>query len=535
MITDKTNILNSPVRSIGARVELYENSALADVYNQYYALKSFTIERIGDESKFFGYGICQKMNLKLVDKDRQIHITTIDSCKAYLSSGGDYINSFPEFFVSQVRRDENTNELSVTLYDALYAANSHTFSELELRVPPYTIKQVATAITTFFGLTLERINITDTSFNTSYPEGANLDGTETIRSVLDAIAEITQSIYYISGDKLVFKRLDKSGAEVLTIDKESYFTLDSGDNKRLKTICHTTELGDNVSASIEASGSTQYIRDNPFWDLREDIATLLDAAIAAMGGFTINQFTCNWRGNFLLEIGDKIALITKDNSTVYSYLLNDTLTYDGTLSQVTEWHYSAADTETESNPASIGDAIKQTYARVDKATKEIELMVSEVDINSTNISNLMLNTDSISATVEEVKTAQGEVDEAIAAVMDNVNSIASSVEAKMSAEDVTLQIQTELSNGVDKVTTSTGFTFNEEGLTVSKSGSEMETKITEDGMIVYKDGEAVLTANNTGVDAVNLHATTYLTIGTNSRFEDYNYSRTGCFWIGSVG
>lgn len=82
-----------------------------------------------------------------------------------------------------------------------------------------------------------------------------------------------------------------------------------------------------------------------------------------------------------------------------------------------------------------------------------------------------------------------------------------------------------------KVTTATGFTFNEEGLTVSKTGSEMETQITEDGMTVSKNGSVVLTANNIGVDAVNLHATTYLIIGQNSRFEDYN-GRTGCFWIG---
>lgn len=52
-------------------------------------------------------------------------------------------------------------------------------------------------------------------------------------------------------------------------------------------------------------------------------------------------------------------------------------------------------------------------------------------------------------------------------------------------------------------------------------------------MTVKRNEEEVLKANNNGVDAVNLHATTYLIIGNNSRFEDYdNGSRTGCFWIG---
>ena len=60
----------------------------------------------------------------------------------------------------------------------------------------------------------------------------------------------------------------------------------------------------------------------------------------------------------------------------------------------------------------------------------------------------------------------------------------------------------------------------------------MKTTITEDGMTVYRNDEAVLTADNQGVKAEDLHATTYLIIGANSRFEDYGTNRTGCVWIG---
>jgi hypothetical protein len=60
----------------------------------------------------------------------------------------------------------------------------------------------------------------------------------------------------------------------------------------------------------------------------------------------------------------------------------------------------------------------------------------------------------------------------------------------------------------------------------------MSTQITQDGMQVFKKDKAVLTANNAGVNAANLHATTYLIIGNNSRFEDYGTNRTACFWIG---
>ena len=103
----------------------------------------------------------------------------------------------------------------------------------------------------------------------------------------------------------------------------------------------------------------------------------------------------------------------------------------------------------------------------------------------------------------------------------------------MTAEEVKLEIKSELDNGVSKVVTNTGFTFDETGLTVSKSDSELSTTITEDGMRISRDDEEVLKVDNTGVDAANLRATTYLIIGLNSRFEDYdNNTRTGCFWIG---
>lgn len=523
------NMINSPVRQIRARVELYNGSTLVNTFKYTDALKSFSIERVGDESKFFGYGICQKLNVKLIDRERRINITTDNRLEIAFGAGSDYLYACPSFKVTEVHRDENTNELSITAYDALYEASKHTVAELSL-VAPYTIKQFLASCAALLGLPFDLRNIDENTLSITYDTGANFEGTETIREALTAIAEATQSIYYICCQwNLTFKRLDISGDAVLTIDKSKYFSLDNGDNRRLATICHATELGDNVSASTTESGSTQYVRDNPFWDLREDVADLVNSALAAVGGLTINQFECEWRGNPLLEIGDKIALITKDNGSVISYVLDDVIEYDGTLYQVTRWSYEDDEAESADNPTSIGDALKQTYARVDKANKQIDLVASEVDSNSEALSALQLTTDGISASVTNIEQTTAE---AIEGVNSDIATLTTRVEATMSAEDVKLEIQSELANGVDKVVTSTGFTFNEEGLTVSKTGSEMSTTITEDGMTVYKDGEAVLIADNEGVSAEDLHATTYLIIGTNSRFEDYGSDRTGCFWIG---
>lgn len=524
-------LVSSPVRSIAAVVELYDGSTITQTFSYTDRLKSFEIQRVGEESKFFGFGICQRLNVKVIDKDRELDITTANSIRVKIGSGGQYISPYPFFYVSEVHRNENTNELSITAYDAIYRAAAHTISEIGLI--SYTIQELASNCAQLLGTSGEKligIGEDETCFDTFYETGANFEGTETIREVLDDIAEATQTVYYLNTDEeLVFKRLDV-GASVLTITKEDYFTLSSKTNRRLTAICSANELGDNVKASTDESGTTQYVRDNAFWTLRQDIGTLLDNALAAVGGMTINQFELDWRGNLLLEIGDKIELITKDNNSVFSYVLDDTITYDGALEEETRWSYSESEAETADNPTTLGEALNKTYARVDKANKQIELVASKIEINSENISQLQLNTEDITASVERVEQSTGA---AIDSVNSSIETLTNKVEASMTAEEVKLEIKSELQNGVSKVETNTGFTFDDNGLTVSKSGSEMETTITEDGMTVSRSGTDVLTANSAGVDAVNLRATTYLIIGSNSRLEDYGSDRTACFWIGS--
>jgi hypothetical protein len=654
-------LIDSPVRSIRARVERYEGSALVDTFASEDRIKEVTLERVGDTSKFFGFGICQKGNIKLIDKDRELSITTAnhfnmaftgveqaveqisngtagglsvfestDVGRSFLVNGSKYngltpgvkysvtidikpgsgvkylalrcgkqdiavfpvvassstrqtitgefvmpeylagyspvegygyieiqkrgssgsaysadstfyllsimqtgeafVNVSPEMHVSEVHRDENTNQLSITVYDRLYKAANHTLEELEM-VAPYTIDNVVTEIASILGIT-EVVYPEDTSnFGLNYEHGANYEGTETLREILDDIAEVTMTVYYINKDnQLVFKQIATAAEPVLTISKEDYVKLESGTNRRLTRICNATELGDNVAYDTGHSGTTQYIRDNGFWELRNDIGDLVQAAINLVGDLTINQFTCSWRGNPLLEIGDKIEIVTKDDEKVQSYVFDDTISYNGAFSQATQWKYTGSDTETDSNPATLGDALRRTYAKVDKVSRNIELVASDVSSQQEQISSLNVNINNITASVQKVETS---VDSKLENVNSSISTLASQVEAKMSPEDVTIQIQKEISNGTNKVLTSTGFTFDEEGLTVSKSGSAISTQITEDGMSVSRNGHEVLAANNEGVTAEDLHAITYLIIGQNSRFEDFDGgNRTGCFWIG---
>ena len=529
-------MLNSPLRSIKAKVELYNGSTLVDTYSYTGDLQEISIDRIGEESKFFGFGVNQKATIKLRDINREKNITTQNMIKIYFSDSEEYITNYPLFAVTEVARDENTNQLTIIAYDYhLKIANEirmYYMSETN-----YTIQELGNLVASNLGVYGVTYPTDNEAFNIYYENGANFEGTETLKEVLDDIAEATQTIYYVdSNDILVFKALDRDGAAALTITKSDYITLDSKTNRKLVEIVSTNELGDSVSASLAATGETQYIRDNAFLELREDIADILNTALAAVGGLTINQFSCSWRGNYLLEIGDKIELITKDNGSVFSYVLNDTITYNGGLSEVTSWSYTESKAETANNPTTLGEAIKQTYAKVDKANKQIELVVSESSGNSEAIAELRLDTDNIIASVSDLEAV---TQEALEGANEEIATLKKSVEAQITPEDLTIAIKSELDNGVDNVATEKGFVFNDEGLTIEAKDAdgnrigETATLITENGMQVFNSEDtAVLTANNIGVDAANLHATTYLIVGNNSRFEDYASGRTGCFWIG---
>ena len=629
-----SNMNDSIIRRITSKVELYNGSTLLHTYKKDDNLQSVEITRQGTKGKFFGFGVCQQATVIIIDKNREFNIEKGQKLKTYFSSDteANYLKVGPTFTVSSVTRDETKNTVKIVAYDSINDATSHSVSELGL-IPPYTIKRVVEQITSLLGLS---VNITDNDFNLSYTEGANFEGNETLREVLDAAAEVTQTIYYINhNEELIFKTLDKSGNAVHLIEKSAYFQLQIKDSITLSNICQATELGNNVIAG-DNSGATQYVRENPFWNNRDDLTTLLATATNKISGLTITQFNISWRGNFLLEIGDKIGIRAKDNSYVNTFVLNDVIKYSGGLSETTDWEYSSEeDRASINNPITLGDKISQTFAKVNKATREINLVAQDVTETKSELAELKLTTNDISLRVEAVENKDFDVDisedenfielservgqlevtdkniiasisntetavkkytdEAIADVdgeltdledtlreeiqtgdealsgelttvkqdvstlqvgsseinatvksltsttTDSINSLNNTVSAlskevnlKVDSEAVTISIEKALEEGVSKVKTSSkNYTFDDKGLNIKSSDSEFNTTVDENGMRIYKNTTEVLTANNQGVVATDLHARTFLIIGENSRLEDRG-RRTACFWIGSA-
>ena len=547
--------ITSPVRTIKAKVELYEGSTLVNTFTTSDRLMEFTIETTGDESKFFGFGVSRKLNVHLIDKDRELQTTTSQYFRVAFVVGTETVYPFPDFYITRTNRDENTNELSVTAYDCLYWTSKHQQEEIGEVANPFTIPAYATAAMStisddcinyntveFKGIIAAEPCLTD-----SYTV-ANYSGTETIRDVLDDVAEATQTVYFIhhdtTGDNLVFSRISPSTSENLTIGKDVYFTLDSSDNRRLAKIVHSIGGADNIHAETTQAGTTQVIRDNGFWSLLEssEIATKLDNAIAAVGGLTINQFDLEWRGNYLLEPADKIGLVNKEDEKVYSFLFNDTLTFNGSLSASTSWRYSEEDEELESAPSSLGEALNSATIRIDRIDNEIDFVVSAteeavvaVEQVEADMAQVSTNLNTINVAIDGISTTSQQTVELVNSLGETIQEIDQKTQTIITPEQMQIAISTAIDeNTPNGIVTETGYTFDKDGLTISKTNSELSTTITENGLTIDRNDTTILTVNHNGVDAQNLHATSYLIIGVNSRFEDYdNKQRTGCFWIGA--
>lgn len=505
MITIDENILNAlsaPVRRIDARVELYNCSTLQDdSYNRELLdtfcsdgeLIDFKVERIADDGKFFGFGICQKLTVKLRDKERAININKGKVLEVSFGIDGDFTYPYPLFQVEEVIRDENNNNLTITAFDFLYKANEHRVSELT--VNNYNLHTFVQACANLLNLPV-KIEPTE-SFGTSYDDGANFEGSETIREALNAVAEATQTIFFVDWDwRLTFRRLDKDGDPVLHIDKSKYFELKNKSDRTLVAICHATELGDNVEANTGNPGVVQYVRNNPFWDLRDDIGELLTDAIETAGGITMSQFDCSWRGNYALEIGDKVTMETKNGDTLVAYILNDTLTYNGGLREQMNWTFTEHNAETASNPVNLGDALKQTFARVNKAEGYIELVAKDTqemkDEVINEIASIRVQADGITSEVERVETkldgAVKELNSSITQTASGITSQVQQVDKKIDNSVSTLQSQItqtagSISSEVSRIETKFDGTTSTLSSQIQQTEKDIELKVSKDEII----------------------------------------------------
>lgn len=178
---------------------------------------------------------------------------------------------------------------------------------------------------------------------------------------------------------------------------------------------------------------------------------------------------------------------------------------------------------------SFGKKFSEILGLIDESRHKVDSVESSLrNVKTETETALKRTSEEIEATAKATETVRNELGE-------EISSLEKKVEVKVDANAVNIAIEQKWAEGVDQVETATGYRFDADGLNITKAGEEMANRLDNTGMYVERSGEAILTANNKGVTATNLHAKTYLIIGAGngrSRIEDYGIDRTGVFWIG---
>lgn len=138
-----------------------------------------------------------------------------------------------------------------------------------------------------------------------------------------------------------------------------------------------------------------------------------------------------------------------------------------------------------------------------------------------------------SGNLARVSLALGGIEAQVASQQDGISGIRESLtQLRQEAGQLRLAVQSVENDGVSRVETETGYRFDQNGLSISRSGSSMENLLDDTGMYVNRAGSLVLRANDEGVAAVDVTVKNYLIMGEHARFEDYaGDTRTACFWI----
>lgn len=504
-------------------------------------LASWKIEKT-TPGKMFGFATSQMLTVEMIGPAARdivigdkIYIRTAITKSVAAGEMGIASWVSPVFFIESYDYDEVTNRSTLVAYDIVYQASKVLYTQVTQPTYPATMSQFVQSVVAAIDASYEVIfEGADSVLN----QAPNFTSEDNLATVLAQIAEASGSICvatstYTSGasfiqigSKIRFRPVDSEYVDEITPDL--YMELSLGREEILSNIVHQTELGDN--GFYGNPGYTQVMRENAFLSLAEgETLDILMTGIANKTiGITASDFHIKWKGTPLYEPGDKIRIHRVDGTYRDVIVYDEILTYNGGLSSTLSFTLNESE-DWQARPATIAGTVRQTSAKVDKVNNEITLMSRVEDSLTQQLSELKINADIISA---EVTATQQDVTNLVNSMEAQIDTLTKKVGLAITSDNLAINVQKTLSDGVTAVNTTTGFTFDEIGLTIDKTGSEMSTTITEDGMKVFREGEAVLIANNVGVEAINLYATTFLTIGTNSRMENYEGNRTACFWIG---
>ena len=464
----------------------------------------------------------------------------------------DYIN-YGNYIVYKSEKQEDTGSYKITCYDKmLYSMIKYENMQITY---PITIRNYINTICNHLGLIFKNASDEFANYDKEIQNELFLDSeggdlNYTFRDVLDQLAETTASTICLDeNDELEIRYINN--------------TQDTIDEEYLKNI--NVNFGEKYGPinSIVLSRSAE--SDNVY--LRNEQSVLKDGLCELK---IIDNQIMNWndRSDYLQDILNQLDGL--------EYYLNDFASTgicyydlcDRYNIQIGEETYSCImfndevniTTGMEENIHTDMPSETQTdYTKADKTDRKINQAYIMVDKQNGNITSLVTKTTQLEGKVSDNETTiNNNYQELIGkfdgvASIDDVTQLRKSMQTTMDEQELRIEnIQGILVNGVEKVVTTSG-TFDEDGLTMERTGARTKSTLDETGVDVkdtqgssnedlffagYVDNDKAQSntklapyEGQTVVFSKNSIVENYFTIGTHSRIEDYE-DGTGVFVIG---
>ena len=169
------------------------------------------------------------------------------------------------------------------------------------------------------------------------------------------------------------------------------------------------------------------------------------------------------------------------------------------------------------SPTVVNNKTYQTlHGRMLQLRTDVEGIRAENSDNRGKLSSLALDIEGIRGTVQ---SQEGQLQQLTT--------------LEQTAQGLKLSVESLQTDGASKLKTAMGYTFDDRGLRIARSGEAMENLLDNTGMQVTRGGQPILRADHKGVEAVDVTVRNYLVVGDHARFEDYTGNRTACFWVGN--
>lgn len=533
--------------------------------------------------KFIGTTVSKKITVNIINPNNSINLENkeIKVQTGININGVEELIPFGNFIIEKPENEEVKSKTSFTGYDYMIKFNAAYKDRIKY---PIKLSELFEDVCNQVGVEAGNIDFTNADYMVL---GNPFTNNEDCRTVLSNIAQLAGGFAHIGRDNKVYIVSLRKMPDVLQVNEVHVMTVselnlipvnllssdsDNADenldgNNYFEDFSKNEEWGEinsvilRLSAiegenttiedkdSITKNGLTEItISDNYFLTNQTEREKVIEPLWNTLKGIKYLPFKTKYYGYPYLDAGDIIYIKDSNDNGYVSYIFNHTFTFNGGFSGNIE---TTALTKTQTaykNTNTIKEKFKQTERKIDKINGVITDVIEEQTETTNKLTKVTQDVDSIDSVVKSNTTDINNNYQDIIKKLDykaqssDVVSLEKKVEAIQTDTEYAIKIGEDIQvNGVSKVKTETGYTFDEKGLTVEKTNAKTKSTLNETGLEV-KDStgsqeEVLLKAGydeeigETIVKSKNMTVEKYLIIGSYSRIENYGEG-TGVFWIG---